>query len=78
MLTKPPDLLLRPDEAARLLGIDLQAFQALAAAGVLPRPDRIGLHPLWSAHGLIDWALAQAPTPRSRKQAACALPVPLP
>lgn len=40
-LTQPLEQLVRPREAARMLGIGRSSLYALAAKGLIPRPQRL-------------------------------------
>jgi hypothetical protein len=62
------DLLLTPREAARVLGIEVEAFLGLADAGECPPPVRVAAELRWPAHGLIAWALTAGKLGRLRKR----------
>jgi prophage regulatory protein len=69
ILTEPPDvampvegaLLLRAVQAAALCGRSLRTWWVWDAAGLIPRPVRIGRSSLWRADELRSWVAAGCP-----------------
>lgn len=54
-------LLLRAPEAAALCGKSLRTWRTWDAAGLIPRPVRIGRSTLWRAAELWAWVAAGCP-----------------
>lgn len=56
--------LLRPDEAAQMLGMSLTMFKGLARSGRIgPLPIRLGAKCVrWSRQSLIDWVASGCPS----------------
>ena len=55
-------LLLRADQAARLLNISRSKFYSMHSAGLVPEPIRLVESPRWSIEELTDWIRHGAPS----------------
>lgn len=55
-------LLLRAEQAARLLGISRSAFYSKVSAGLIPPAVYIGESPRWSVESLRAWVAAGCPS----------------
>ncbi|MHB1035916.1 MAG: helix-turn-helix transcriptional regulator [Pirellulales bacterium] len=54
-------ILLRPAEAAALCGKSLRTWRSWDAAGLIPRPVRIGRSTLWRSEEMRAWVAAGCP-----------------
>jgi predicted DNA-binding transcriptional regulator AlpA len=68
----PETLLVAARQAARMCGKSLRTWRSWDAAGLIPRPIRIGHSVLWRAEELRLWVLARCPRrqewePQNRK-----------
>jgi predicted DNA-binding transcriptional regulator AlpA len=57
----PTRLLLKANEAATSCGMSLRTWRTWDAAGLIPRPVRIGRATLWRADELARWCVAGCP-----------------
>lgn len=63
-VVSPAPLLLTAQEAAAMCGKALRTWRSWDAAGMIPRPIRIGRSTLWRAEELRAWVAAGCPRRR--------------
>jgi len=59
--SRSTDLLWKKRRLAQNLGVSTRQVEILVASGRLPKPIRLGVHPMWRVAEVRDW-LSQVPS----------------